>query len=93
MAKTVREKSYAGPVSALGAKFPKGTDERLKAFDYYKNNHTKISRDYAGKYVAIGSQGVVESEKDRRELLARVNRKMSSLYIKYIPEKGIATLY
>jgi len=93
MAKTVRERPYAQSLSALGVKFPEGTDERLKAFEYYKTNHARITKKYAGKYVAIGPQGVVKSEKERRALLAKVKGDMHSLYIKYVPAKGTVTLY
>jgi len=44
MAKTVRERPYAQSLSALGVKFPEGTDERLKAFEYYKTNHARITK-------------------------------------------------
>jgi len=71
MAKTVRERPYAQSLSALGVKFPEGTDERLKAFEYYKTNHARITKKYAGKYVAIGPQGVVKSEKERRRFWRR----------------------
>jgi hypothetical protein len=88
MAKMVREKA-----SALGVRFPAGTQDRLAAFEYYRKNHQKLHARYAGRYVAIGGKGVVDDSSDRKELLEKVKRVMSSVYIKYIPEKGTVTLY